>query len=47
MSKMVMRGLSINFPAVLDAKRDDLSGRIVDVIEDALVPHSETIAVAS
>ena len=44
---MVSAGLSIGFPAVLDAIRDDLPGRIVDVIEDAIVPDSEAMAFAS
>ena len=38
--------LSIGFSAMLDTIHDDLSGRIVDLIEDAIVPDSEAMAFA-
>ena len=40
-------GLSIGFSAVLDSIHDVLPGRIVDLIEDAIVPDSEAMAFAS
>jgi hypothetical protein len=44
---MVSTGLWIRFPAVLDTIHDDLPGRIVDLIEDTIVPDSEAMAFAS
>ena len=44
---MVSAGLSIGFSAMLDTIHDDLPGRIVDLIEDAIVPDSEAMAFAS
>ena len=44
---MVSAELSIGFSAMLDTIHDDLPGRIVDFIEDAIVPDSEAIAFAS
>lgn len=40
-------GLSIGFSAMLDTIHDDLPGRIVDRIEDAIVPDSEAMAFVS
>jgi hypothetical protein len=44
---MVSAGLSIGFSAMLDTIHDDLPGRIVDLIQDTIIPDSEAIAFAS
>jgi hypothetical protein len=44
---MVSAELSIGFSAMLDTIHDDLPGRIVDFIEDAIILDSEAIAFAS